>query len=218
MNATPIPADFWGQIDHQLKRIATERPDTFDKVRAILTDTAYAQIVDYTAELDADGTPIPNPYYYGNPDRAFFAGGGGDHTPAGPLSRSGWEFTRYREPFYYSMRHNVTGEVLSYVEGDVLRGQHVSAEAIPSPSGYFDAETGEAIDEDTLKERFDEMLDEACGPVKIGTLEWDASIALERLDPTAYRVEFSDWTSQELGETLIDDAQAAADLRDEDDA
>lgn len=36
-------------------------------------------------------------------------------------------------------------------------------------------------------EMYDDMLDECCGPVHIGALEYGAAYALKELDPTAYR-------------------------------
>lgn len=52
----------------------------------------------------------------------------------------------------------------------------------------------------TIEERYDEMLDDLYGPVRIGTLTYDASRVLKEVDPIAYRVglsEFEDYDSEE---------------------
>ena len=56
------------------------------------------------------------------------------------------------------------------------------------------------LTEDLLTEMYDEMLDECCGPVKIGTLEYSAAHTLKEVDPTAYRcgmVDYEDSLSQD---------------------
>ena len=47
--------------------------------------------------------------------------------------------------------------------------------------------------EELDEEIYDEWLDETCGPVRIGSLEYSPSIALERVDPIAYRCGYSDF-------------------------
>ena len=49
--------------------------------------------------------------------------------------------------------------------------------------------------------RYDEMLDECYGPVKMGTFIFDASSVLRELDPTAYRCGFNDWLDGEDEDT-----------------
>lgn len=72
---------------------------------------------------------------------------------------------------------------------------------------YADIETGEELDDDTLHERYDDMLDEVTSDgdgVHIGNLTYAASAVLKAVDPIAYRVGFNDWLDSELGETIID--------------
>lgn len=116
---TTIPATFWQQIGHQLDRIATEAPDTFDKVRAILLDPAYDQIV-----KDVNR----NFRITFGPDAAFFAGSGGDRTLFHALYRAGWSVITMEASYYYVMRHETTGEALTYIEGDVVRGDQIGGE------------------------------------------------------------------------------------------
>lgn len=47
--------------------------------------------------------------------------------------------------------------------------------------------------EELDEEIYDEWLDEICEPVRIGSLEYSPSIALERVDPIAYRCGYSDF-------------------------
>lgn len=56
---------------------------------------------------------------------------------------------------------------------------------------------------------YDEFLNEVDGPVKIGSLTFDASRVLRKLDPIAYRVGFFDWADAEDIDTddLEDDAE-----------
>lgn len=112
-----IPSGFWPQIDHQLARIATEKPDTFEGVRAVLLDQAYDEIV---AEVHRNGTRRFDL------DSAFFAGSGGDATLDDALEHAGWQMVGFTASYYYIMTHPHTGEALTYIEGDVERGQRVS--------------------------------------------------------------------------------------------
>lgn len=43
-----------------------------------------------------------------------------------------------------------------------------------------------------LEEMYKEMLDECCGPIHIGMLEYSASEVLKEVDPTAYRCGMND--------------------------
>ncbi|MFJ4174028.1 hypothetical protein [Microbacterium sp. NPDC089696] len=87
--------DFWELIDQQLDEIGAG-VETFDGVRLVL---GRGQ----------------------GPDATFFAGSGGDRTLAEELRRSGWEHV-WGDRIFYVMRHPVSGEVLTYIEGDVVRG------------------------------------------------------------------------------------------------
>lgn len=55
-------------------------------------------------------------------DQAFFAGSGGDRSLSLALSRAGWLATWAEASYYWIITHRTTGEVLTYIEGDVLRG------------------------------------------------------------------------------------------------
>lgn len=118
MSATaPIPSGFWAQIDHQLARIAEQKPGTFDAVRQILLDDAYDQVV---TENNRNGVR------HFDDDSAFFAGSGGDATLFGALLDAGWRVTAYDADYFYVLAHELTGEVLTYIEGDVERGNQLS--------------------------------------------------------------------------------------------
>lgn len=114
---TQIPTGFWAQIDHQVARIINEQPNTFDAVRAILLDLSYNQIV---AEVLRNG---PRPF---DLDSAFFAGSGGDTALASALFAAGWRTTAADASYYYAMTHPETDEVLTYIEGDVVRDNRLS--------------------------------------------------------------------------------------------
>lgn len=58
------------------------------------------------------------------------------------------------------------------------------------------------LSEQDLHDKYDEMLDECGGTIKIGSLEYPASTTLEAVDPIAYRVGFNDWLDGELNETI----------------
>tara|TARA_R110000851_G_scaffold320763_1_gene485790 strand:- start:17 stop:235 length:219 start_codon:yes stop_codon:yes gene_type:complete len=51
------------------------------------------------------------------------------------------------------------------------------------------------MNEDLLKELYDDMLDNCYPSIKIGNLEYSPSVALYRIDPIAYRVGMSDYES-----------------------
>lgn len=116
-NITPaIPADFWGQVEHQLARITAEKPDTFAALREVLLDSAYGAIVQ---ENNRNGVRSFDT------NSAFFAGSGGDATLAAALQSAGWELLRHEAPYYYVRQNTRTGEVLTYTEGDVVAGNQM---------------------------------------------------------------------------------------------
>ena len=88
---------FWSEIDRQLDALRTARTAA-DVFRILGTDSAQ------------DGAA-----------RAFFAGGGGDVLPDAPLREAGWEVIAWEAPYYWCMRAP-DGDEVSYVEGDVYRG------------------------------------------------------------------------------------------------
>ena len=114
MSTTKIPGSFWGQIDHQLARIgnADNPADTFDKVRAILTDKRYTAF---------DGYGYDSGHSFAE-NHAFFGGGGGDDPLHNALTQAGWRVIWSEAYYYYVMQHRTTGEKLTYIEGDVYRG------------------------------------------------------------------------------------------------
>ena len=69
---------------------------------------------------------------------------------------------------------------------------------------YWDINTGEGVSDAELHDRYDDLLDETAGEVRIGGLTYSASVVLKAVDPIAYRVGYSDWLDSELDETLTD--------------
>lgn len=112
MSTHTIPDGFWQQIDHQLERIKTEKPDTFAKVRAILTDRSYTTLDGYGYDKGHE--------FAGN--HAFFGGSGGEATLSSALRAAGWHREWSEASYFYVMRHGKTGARLTYIEGDVYEG------------------------------------------------------------------------------------------------
>lgn len=98
--------DFWKAIDASLDTIETDKSDTFDKVR------------------DALNTPEAREYgaVTWSKDSAFFGGSGGDRSLMLALVAAGWRVIWSESSYFYVARHTVTGETLTYIEGDVQRG------------------------------------------------------------------------------------------------
>ena len=48
-------------------------------------------------------------------------------------------------------------------------------------------------DESDMRTNYSDILDEVYGEVTLGYLTWDASHVMREMDPTAYRVGFSDY-------------------------
>lgn len=88
---------YWDAYDRTLARIIEEKPQTVDEVKMILD----------TFEPPSSGL-------------AFFPGGA-DETLADALYRAGWSID-YREGDYVWVGTSRTREQLTYVEGDVYRG------------------------------------------------------------------------------------------------
>lgn len=113
----PVPDDFWGQIDHQLARIRFEKPGFFAQVRDILLDPVYDKITlerNRNFERDLDQS------------EGFFTGSGGNESLASALQTAGWELIDFNASYYYSRQNTRTGEMLTYIEGDVLRGRQIN--------------------------------------------------------------------------------------------
>ena len=103
------PLTFWEVIDAQLAEISTSA-DTFDKVKSALDNRRG-----YT---NAHGDfPVPLGHSH-----AFFAGSGGDKSVSDALRGAGWHLLWSKASYHYAMQHPVTGEILTYTEGDVDRG------------------------------------------------------------------------------------------------
>lgn len=122
VQSRPVPWGFWPQINHQLARIADDLLDTFDDVRAVLLDPVYDAVV---ADVNL------NDVRHFDADTAFFAGSGGDATLQSALRCAGWGAWRFRAPYYWAMTHPGTGEDLTYIEGDVLRGDRIGERIRP---------------------------------------------------------------------------------------
>lgn len=88
---------YWKQYQLTLDRIEKEKPQTFDGVKAILDQF----------EPPSSG-------------EAFFPGGA-DETLGDSLSKAGWHID-WREGDYLWLGTSQTGELISYVEGDLYRG------------------------------------------------------------------------------------------------
>jgi hypothetical protein len=54
----------------------------------------------------------------------FFAGGGGDGSVEGSLSDAGWTSVR-RDAWYYWAMRAPNGDMITYVEGDLYRGNQL---------------------------------------------------------------------------------------------
>ena len=93
---------FWQTITNTLTTITNDKPNTFDKVKAIL---------DNGTDPKTDCK-----------DTAFFGGSGGDDQLEEALYRAGWDMLWIEASYYYIMQHDVTGETLTYIEGDLYRG------------------------------------------------------------------------------------------------
>jgi hypothetical protein len=98
--------EFWNEVDQQLEELKSAA--SADEVLAILS-------------------PKRNPYRHTDGDLnmisgdAFFAGGGGDSTPADSLLLAGWRYIWSEAPYYYALEAP-DGSRITYVEGDVYRG------------------------------------------------------------------------------------------------
>lgn len=84
---------FWKIIDEQIRRLRTA--STVDEVLAICPEVS-----------SGDG---------------FFAGGGGDETVYAALVDAGWSTVWYDAIYFWCMK-SPSGEPLTYVEGDLYRG------------------------------------------------------------------------------------------------
>ncbi|MGX1792275.1 hypothetical protein ACWIDW_04955 [Microbacterium sp. NPDC055312] len=91
---------YWKQYQLTLDRIEAEKPQTFDGVKAILDE-----------------------FWPPSSGEAFFPGGA-DETLGDSLSAAGWHI-EWIEGDYLWLGTSRTGEVISYVEGDLYRGDTI---------------------------------------------------------------------------------------------
>lgn len=93
---------FWAHVNAQLDHIERDKPDTAQGVIDIM-----------------------NQYSEPSSGQAFFHDGS-DRSLMGSLYVAGWEEIWSEAWYYYVAKHPVTGEMLTYVEGDVYEGdQHL---------------------------------------------------------------------------------------------
>ncbi|MFI5867147.1 hypothetical protein [Streptomyces sp. NPDC051546] len=85
---------FWAVIAEQLQELRTAK--NADDVLRILA---------------SEGTTAPG----------FFGGSGGDETVSDALRTAGWEQVWAESSLYYTMRAP-DGSMITYIEGDILRG------------------------------------------------------------------------------------------------
>ena len=95
---------FWQEVERQLDRIETEKPDTFRAVAAILDDSP--QLTEYA------GTRVAG-------KSSFFAGSGGDRSLISALKVAGWVTIWSEAHYHYTMR-SPSKHYLTYIEGDVV--------------------------------------------------------------------------------------------------
>ena len=88
---------YWDKYDATLARIVNEKPQTMDDLKVILDDF----------EPPSSGV-------------AFFPGGA-DETLADALHQAGWA-VEFREGDYVWVGRSGGGELITYVEGDLYRG------------------------------------------------------------------------------------------------
>lgn len=94
--------EFWSAIDAQLDRIIRDKPSTVEGVLLVLG-----------RRRDASGQLS-----------GFFAGSGGDRSLFGALLAAGWRLEWSVASYFYAVRHPASGDRLTYIEGDVLEGDH----------------------------------------------------------------------------------------------
>ena len=105
-----VHGPFWDDVGHMLDDVA--RCDTFDGVRAVLLDDRFERVA---AERARQGVVTDDP------DTATFVGSGGTRSLYGALVRGGWWYVR-GTLHDFVVYHPASGDTLSYLEGDVVRG------------------------------------------------------------------------------------------------
>ena len=99
---------FWAAIEGQLDKLREAR--TVDDVVGVLADPP-AVIADYIGD--------------GCSGDAFFAGSGGDTRILDVLIDAGWRTTWFEASYYYVLEAPDGGE-LTYIEGDIYRGDRAT--------------------------------------------------------------------------------------------
>ncbi|WP_243224572.1 hypothetical protein [Microbacterium sp. CIAB417] len=94
--------NYWAAYHSTLKKIADEKPQTFDSLKGL---------------LDAFHEPSAGD--------AFFPGGA-DETLGDALYEAGWRID-WREGDYLWVATSRTGETITYIEGDVYRGNKLDS-------------------------------------------------------------------------------------------
>ena len=93
---------FWDTVNDSLDTLEREKPDTARGVIDLL-----------------------NEYHPRSAGDAFFPGSGGDRQLLESLQAAGWEVYWSEASYFYTVRHESTWEVLTYIEGDVYKGARV---------------------------------------------------------------------------------------------
>ncbi len=99
-------AEFWDQIEAQLKELHEARGA--DDVLRILSPERIPE--GGSSSTAGDG---------------FFAGSGGDGTVGGALVDAGWSYVWRKANYWWAMR-GPDGSVITYIEGDIYRGNRRS--------------------------------------------------------------------------------------------
>lgn len=107
--------NFWEVIESQLRELGTA--STADDVIRILSNER-------------------NPLGGGSAGDGFFAGSGGDGSVEGALFDAGWTHVWSEASYYWCMRAP-NGDLITYVEGDIYRGNQR-----PLPHGTGEEESG----------------------------------------------------------------------------
>lgn len=100
---------FWKDVEQQMAELKTAK--TADEVCAILS---------------MERNPYRDPDMVGGAD-GFFAGSGGDYNPADPLHDAGWTTIWADARYYYALRSPDGLSAITYVEGDIYRGDRKAA-------------------------------------------------------------------------------------------
>ena len=90
---------FWANVDESLDTIENEQPDNAQSVVALLNEYCDTSAGD-----------------------AFFPGSGGNRSLLESLEKAGWDMVWSEASYFYVVRHESTGDYLTYIEGDIYVG------------------------------------------------------------------------------------------------